>query len=60
MNEDYLYSVIGKLYVDNLNFQRFIPQLQTSLQSKDQEIGTLRLQLEEQATEWNTVNENAS
>jgi flagellar biosynthesis chaperone FliJ len=60
MNEDYLYSVIGKLYVDNLNFQRFIPQLQTSLQSKDQEIGTLRLQLEEQAKEWNTVNENAS
>lgn len=58
--EDYLFSVIGKLYVDNLSFQKMIPQLNSSLAAKDNEIGELKKMLQEMNLEpqWTTQKEN--
>ncbi len=65
MNEDYLYSIIGRLYVDGISLQKFIPQLQTSLAAKDKELSELKAVLakatvvvDKDVANWNTQNEN--
>ena len=64
MNEDYLYSVIGRLYVEGNSLQKLIPQFQTALAQKDKELGELRDMLSkatvvmDQEPQWTTPNAN--
>lgn len=42
MNQDELFSTIGRLYIDIYNAQKYIDILQKQLQEKDKEIQELR------------------
>ncbi len=41
-NNEYLFTIIGKLYADMHNAQRIIEVLQTKIKDKDQEIIDLK------------------
>lgn len=45
MDTEYLFNIIGKLYVDINNAQRIIEALQKSVNEKDQEIIRLKKEI---------------
>lgn len=42
MNQDELFNVIGRLYIDIYNTQKYIEMLQKQIQDKDQKIQELQ------------------